>query len=67
MRRVSIFGATGSIGQNTLDLIASAPDAYRVVALSGGGNIDQLARDAIAHRAEIAVTAYEDRKDPLLQ
>ncbi len=61
MRRVSIFGATGSIGQNTLDLIARAPDAYRVVALSGGGNIDQLARDAIAHRAEIAVTAYEDR------
>ena len=48
MRRVSIFGATGSIGQNSLNLIARAPDAYRVVALSGGGNIDQLARDATA-------------------
>ncbi|HCE72665.1 MAG TPA: 1-deoxy-D-xylulose-5-phosphate reductoisomerase, partial [Ruegeria sp.] len=46
MRRVSIFGATGSIGQNTIDLIARDPDAYDVVALSGGANIAQLAADA---------------------
>lgn len=57
MRRISIFGATGSIGQNTLDLIKRDPDAYQVVALSGANNIAQLARDAIALRAEIAVTA----------
>jgi 1-deoxy-D-xylulose-5-phosphate reductoisomerase len=36
MRRISVFGATGSIGQNTLDLIARAPDDYDVVALTGG-------------------------------
>lgn len=65
MRRISIFGATGSIGQNTLDLIARAPDRYQVVALTGGANIAQLARDAIAHRAEIAVTAHEDRLSDL--
>ena len=29
MRRVSIFGATGSIGQNTIDLIARAPEDYK--------------------------------------
>ncbi|NBX10111.1 MAG: hypothetical protein EBR05_09975, partial [Marivivens sp.] len=28
MRRVSIFGATGSIGQNTIDLIARDPQSY---------------------------------------
>jgi 1-deoxy-D-xylulose-5-phosphate reductoisomerase len=39
MRRISVFGATGSIGQNTLDLIARAPGSYDVVALTGGGNI----------------------------
>ena len=39
MRRISIFGATGSIGQNTIDLIARDRDAYQVVALSGGRNI----------------------------
>ncbi|MBY6005996.1 1-deoxy-D-xylulose-5-phosphate reductoisomerase [Salipiger bermudensis] len=59
MRRISIFGATGSIGQNTIDLIQRDPEAYHVVALSGGRNIAQLAQDARALKAEIAVTADE--------
>ncbi|MCF6443219.1 1-deoxy-D-xylulose-5-phosphate reductoisomerase [Nereida sp. MMG025] len=61
MRRVSIFGATGSIGQNTVDLIKRAPDDYDVVALTGGGNIAQLARDAKDLRAEVAVTCYPEK------
>ncbi len=65
MRRISVFGATGSIGQNTLDLIARAPEAYDVVALTGGANIKQLAEDAIRLKADIAVTAYEDRRGDL--
>jgi 1-deoxy-D-xylulose-5-phosphate reductoisomerase len=65
MRRVSVFGATGSIGQNTLDLIARAPQEYRVVALTGGANIAQLATDAKRLSAEVAVTAHEDRLEEL--
>lgn len=65
MRRISIFGATGSVGQNTLDLIRRAPDAYDVVALTGGHNIAQLAADAIATRADIAITAYDDHLEDL--
>jgi 1-deoxy-D-xylulose-5-phosphate reductoisomerase len=65
MRRVSILGATGSIGQNTIDLIAREPDRFDVVALTGGRNVEQLARDARALRAETAVTAYPDRLDDL--
>ncbi|UWQ44120.1 1-deoxy-D-xylulose-5-phosphate reductoisomerase [Leisingera aquaemixtae] len=61
MRKVSIFGATGSIGQNTIDLIRRAPGAYDVVALTGGANIARLAEDAIALQADVAVTAYDDR------
>ncbi|AUQ70301.1 1-deoxy-D-xylulose-5-phosphate reductoisomerase [Phaeobacter inhibens] len=61
MRKISIFGATGSIGQNTIDLIRRAPDDYDVVALSGGANIAQLAQDAIALKADVAVTAYDDQ------
>ena len=57
MRRVTILGATGSIGQNTLDLIARAEGDFQIVALTGDQNIAQLARDALAHRAELAVTA----------
>ncbi|MFC3616369.1 1-deoxy-D-xylulose-5-phosphate reductoisomerase [Lutimaribacter marinistellae] len=65
MRRVSILGATGSIGQNTIDLIARTPDEYDVVALTGAGNIGQLAADARRLRAKLAVTAHEDRLDDL--
>lgn len=60
-RRVSIFGATGSIGQSTLDLIRRAePGTYKVIALSGGRNIDLLARDAVSVNAEVAVTAFAE-------
>lgn len=59
MRRVSIFGATGSIGQSTIDLIARDAGAYDVVALTGGRNIAKLARDAMRLGAETAVTAHE--------
>ncbi|MEL6608366.1 MAG: 1-deoxy-D-xylulose-5-phosphate reductoisomerase [Pseudomonadota bacterium] len=65
MRRVTIFGATGSIGQNTIDLIKRAPDDYEVVALTGAGNIDQLANDARALGAELAITADPARYDDL--
>ncbi|MAN99062.1 1-deoxy-D-xylulose-5-phosphate reductoisomerase [uncultured Roseovarius sp.] len=60
MKRISILGATGSVGQNTIDLIRRAPGAYQVVALTGGHHIDQLARDAIDLGAEVAVTAHDD-------
>ena len=65
MRRVTILGATGSIGQNTIDLIRRDPAAYDVVALTGGANIAQLAADARALGADLAVTAHEDRLDDL--
>jgi 1-deoxy-D-xylulose-5-phosphate reductoisomerase len=65
MKRVSVFGATGSIGQNTLDLIGRAPQEYHVVALTGGRNIAQLAADARRFKAELAVTAHGDLLDDL--
>ena len=65
MKRVSVFGATGSIGQNTLDLIARAPAEYDVVALTGGRNIAQLAADARRLGAGLAVTAHDDLLDDL--
>lgn len=65
MRKVSIFGATGSIGQNTIDLIKRDSGSYEVVALSGGQNIAQLADDARALNAQIAVTADPRKLDDL--
>jgi 1-deoxy-D-xylulose-5-phosphate reductoisomerase len=60
VRRVSIFGATGSIGCSTIDLIARAPGRYHVVALTGGRNVEKLAEQARALRAEVAVTAHPE-------
>lgn len=57
MRRVTILGATGSIGQNTIDLIARAPGEYAVEALTGARNVAQLAQDAVRLGARIAVTS----------
>lgn len=56
-RRVSILGATGSVGQNTLALIRARPNDFKVVALTGHTNIDLLAANAREFGAEIAVTA----------
>ena len=57
MRRVSVFGSTGSVGQNTVDLIARRIGEFQVVALSGGRNVALLAKQAIALKAQIAIVA----------
>jgi 1-deoxy-D-xylulose-5-phosphate reductoisomerase len=62
MRSVSVFGATGSVGENTFDLLmrAGGPDTFRTVALTGGRNVVRLAEMAVALRAEMAVTAHDE-------
>lgn len=62
MRSISIFGATGSIGESTFDLLrrAGGAEAFRTVALSGGRNVARLAEMARDLRAEVAVTAHDD-------
>ncbi|NDR55067.1 1-deoxy-D-xylulose-5-phosphate reductoisomerase [Aliiruegeria sabulilitoris] len=67
MKRVSIFGSTGSIGENTVDLIARAPEEYEVVALSGGRNIARLAEQAISLNAKLAVTCFPEYKQDLAE
>lgn len=62
-RKVSVFGATGSVGCNTVSLLREqgGAEAYEVVALTGAGNIALLAEQARALRARIAVTADPGR------
>jgi 1-deoxy-D-xylulose-5-phosphate reductoisomerase len=69
MRSVSVFGATGSIGESTFDLLMrdGGPEAYRCVALTGGQNVARLAEMAQALRAEVAVTADEARLPALCE
>jgi len=60
VRRVSVFGATGSIGVNTVDLIERGGDMFETAALSGGRNVALLAEQARRLRADLAVTAYPE-------
>ena len=65
MRSISIFGSTGSIGVNTLDLIARDPKAYAVEVLTGGRNVELLAQQAKDTEAKCVVTAFADCYKPL--
>ncbi|MBN8294046.1 1-deoxy-D-xylulose-5-phosphate reductoisomerase [Rhodobacter sp. NTK016B] len=64
MRRVAVFGSTGSVGESTLDLLARRDD-IEVVALTGGRNVRRLAEQARAHNAALAVTAFDECYQPL--
>lgn len=60
-RRITVLGSTGSVGSNTLDLVARAPGAYVVEALTANGNVDLLAAQARHLGANLAVVADERR------
>lgn len=65
MKTVSILGATGSIGQSTLDLVQRAPEAYQVLALTAAQDVAGLAVAARATNAKLAVIADETLYEPL--
>jgi len=69
VKTVTILGATGSIGDSTIDLIQRCPEAYRVVALSAHRNVEKLAAQARLLRPEMVALAdpagYQDLKAAL--
>ncbi len=56
-KRVTVLGATGSVGTSTLDLIGRNPHLFEVVALTARSNVEALAELAVRHRASLAVVA----------
>ena len=56
-QRISILGATGSVGKSALDLIGRSPERYRVEALTANGAAEDLARLARQHGAKFAAVA----------
>ena len=59
MRRVTILGATGSVGSSTLDLIERSPDAFTVEALTAHRDVAKLAAAARRVGAKLAVVGDE--------
>jgi 1-deoxy-D-xylulose-5-phosphate reductoisomerase len=59
MSGLSILGATGTIGVNTLDVVSRNPQAYEVIALTAHKNVAAMAEQCIEWRPRLAVMADE--------
>ncbi|MGE7994076.1 1-deoxy-D-xylulose-5-phosphate reductoisomerase [Pseudomonas sp. NPDC089554] len=60
VQRITVLGATGSIGLSTLDVIARHPERYEVFALSGYSRVDELLALCLRHRPTYAVVPSAD-------
>src|SRR5438445_4626442 len=65
VRAVTVLGATGSIGDSTMDLLRGARDRYRVEALTANGNVQALAKLAREFDARFAAVAEPARLSEL--
>ena len=66
-KQISIFGSTGSIGVNTVDILlrSGGRNKFHVKVLSGGNNVKLLAEQAIKLQAELVVTAFSNKLEEL--
>ena len=60
MKRLAILGSTGSIGLQALEVAARHPDRVRVVALSGGSDLERLCAAARGTRPEVVALEHPD-------
>lgn len=58
-QRLAVFGSTGSIGTNTLELARRSPDQFEVVALTAGGNITLLKQQIAEFKPRVVVVREE--------
>ncbi len=59
MKRISLLGSTGSIGQSTLSVVEKFPDRFKVVALAAGNNIELLEKQVRRFRPAIVSVVSE--------
>ena len=57
MKKVAVFGSTGSVGENTLRICELHRDRFRVTVLAAGKNLDRLAEQALAFRPNALICA----------
>src|SRR5580704_8810139 len=57
MKTLSILGSTGSIGRQTLAVIDSLPNQFKIAALAAGTNLDELLPQILRHQPELVSVA----------
>jgi len=60
MKKLSILGSTGSIGVNTLEIVARHPEKFQVVALAGGKNLPKMEEQIFRFRPDLASVMDEE-------
>ena len=65
MQNIAIFGATGSIGGSTLDVLSHYKDHYKVFALTANSRVEELVRLCESHHPRVALVADESKKEKL--
>lgn len=65
MQNIAIFGATGSIGGSTLDVLSHYKDHYKVFALTANSRVEELVRLCESHHPRVALVADEPKKGKL--
>lgn len=65
MQNIAIFGATGSIGGSTLDVLSHYKDRYQVFALTANSRVEELVRLCESHHPRVALVADESKKGKL--
>ena len=61
MKALTLLGSTGSIGTQTLDIVAQYPEQFRIVGLTAGQNVTLLAQQIRQFRPEIVAICDEDK------
>src|ERR1700691_1654944 len=67
MKPISILGSTGSIGRQCLDVVASNPGKFQIVALAAGHNVKLAAEQAQKYHPQIVSVATEAAAEELCQ
>jgi 1-deoxy-D-xylulose-5-phosphate reductoisomerase len=57
---IAILGSTGSIGKNTLSVVAQHPDEFKVVALAAGSNVEEMIRQVHRFRPKLVSMSTKD-------
>jgi len=65
MKIISILGSTGSIGRQTLSVVESLPNQFKVVALAAGNNLDELYQQILRHHPDVVSVSTSQLADQL--
>ena len=61
MKAITLIGSTGSIGTQTLDIVAQCPEQFRIVGLAAGSNVELLASQIRQFRPSIVAISNESK------